>query len=64
MGKYKKIVVTEREEDLIMGIRNYQRSYPNGHPQLLWYLQQVFDELIESPPQYVPTSTRSKKTKP
>ncbi|ERJ63596.1 hypothetical protein HMPREF1555_02344 [Porphyromonas gingivalis F0570] len=39
--------LTEKEEELIRAIRNYRKSYPNGHPQLLYYASQLFDELIE-----------------
>ena len=27
--------VTEEEEELLMSIRNYCKSYPDGYPQLL-----------------------------
>ena len=64
MGKYKKIIVTEKEEDLIMSIRNYQHSYPNGNPQMDWYIRQLFDELMDMPPQYIPTIPSRKKLKP
>ena len=43
----KKISVTEKEEELIAAIRNYRNAFPRGNPQLLWYAQQIFDELIE-----------------
>lgn len=42
-----KIKLTEKEEELIRAIRNYKKSFPNGHPQLLYYAQQLFDELVE-----------------
>ena len=42
-----KIEVTEIEEDLIMAIRNYQKTYPDGYPELLWYAQKLFDILID-----------------
>ena len=64
MNKYKRIIVTEKEEDLIMSIRNYQRSYPNGNPQMDWYIRQLFDELMDMPPQYIPTIPSKKKLKP
>lgn len=38
------IKLAEKEEELIRAIRNYQRSYPNGYPQLLYYIQQLVDE--------------------
>lgn len=44
-----KIKLTEKEEELIMAIRNYQKSYPNGYPQLLYYIQQLVDELTDRP---------------
>ena len=47
----KKILVTEKEEELIEAIRNFRKSYPSGIAQLLWYGQQLFDEMIE-PPEY------------
>lgn len=47
----KKILVTEKEEELIEAIRNFRKSYPRGNPQLLWYAQQLFDEMME-PPEY------------
>lgn len=37
--------LTEEEADLIEAIRAYKRSYPNGHPQLLFYAQKLFDEM-------------------
>ena len=39
--------VTEAEADLIEAARNYVNSYPDGHPELLWYAQGLFDELVE-----------------
>lgn len=47
----KKIYLTEKEEELIAAIRNFRKAYPRGYPQLLWYAQQLFDELTE-PPEY------------
>lgn len=44
-----KIRLTEKEEELIMAIRNYRKSYPNGYPQLLYYIQQLVDELTDLP---------------
>lgn len=51
MRKRKKetIKLTETEEELIRAIRNYQRSFPNGHPQLLYYIQQLVDKLTDLP---------------
>lgn len=44
-----KIVLTEKELELIRAIRNYQKSYPNGYPQMVYYIQQIVDELIDLP---------------
>lgn len=44
-----KIRLTEKEEELITAIRNYRKSFPNGYPQFLYYVQQLFDELIDLP---------------
>lgn len=41
--------VTASEEALIDAIRNYCSSYPNGHPQLLEYAQDIFDRLTMMP---------------
>ena len=45
------INVSTKEAELIEAIRNFRKSYPRGNPQLLWYAQQLFDEMIE-PPEY------------
>ena len=42
-----KIKLTEKEEELIRAIRNYRKSYPNGYPQLLYFIQQLVDELTD-----------------
>lgn len=42
--------LTEKEEELICAIRNYRASFPNGYPELLWYCQQLFDNLVDMPP--------------
>lgn len=41
--------LTEEEKELIEAIRNYQKSFPNGYPELLWYCQELFDKLIDLP---------------
>ena len=41
------MAVTEVEADLIEAARNYVKSDPDGYPELLWYAQELFDELIE-----------------
>ena len=42
-----KVNLSEQEYDLIMAIRNYKASYPNGYPELLWYIERLFNELID-----------------
>ncbi len=41
-----KLILTEEEQELIEAIRNYKKSYPNGHPQLKRYARELFDKLI------------------
>ena len=41
--------VTPEEKDLIEAIRNYNRSYPDGYPELLWYVQELFDNMLRQP---------------
>lgn len=44
-----KIKLTDKEEELIRAIRNYQKSFPNGYPQMIYYIQQLVDELTDLP---------------
>ena len=37
--KLETLKVTPDELDLIMAIRNYNKSFPDGYPELLWYAQ-------------------------
>ena len=41
--------VTAEERDLLEAIRNYNKSFPNGWPQLLWYAQELFDNMLRQP---------------
>ena len=47
MVQKEKIKLTEKEIELIIAIRNYNKSYPNGYPQLLWYIDELLNELLE-----------------
>ncbi|MDD7080176.1 MAG: hypothetical protein PUI06_05445 [Prevotella sp.] len=47
--KTRKIAVSEEEYELLEAIRNYNKSYPDGYPQLLWYAQQLFDNMLRQP---------------
>lgn len=44
-----KMLVTPEEQELLEAIRNYNKSYPDGYPQLLFYANQLFDELVKQP---------------
>lgn len=44
-----KMVVTEQEEELIMAIRNYVKSFPRGYPQLLYYATKLFEIMTDMP---------------
>ena len=41
--------VTLEEKDLLAAIRNYNKSFPDGYPELLWYAQQLFDNMLRQP---------------
>ena len=41
------IKLTEKEFDLVMAIRNYKNSYPNGYPEIRWYIEKLFNELLD-----------------
>lgn len=43
----RKIILTELEEDLIETGRNYKRSYPNGDPELRYYLDRLTAEWLD-----------------
>ena len=47
--KKKLMEVTSKERELLERMRNYNRSYPNGYPQLLWDLQALFDKMVRQP---------------
>lgn len=39
--------LSEDELSLIEAIRNLRRAYPNGYENLLYYAQELFDELVD-----------------
>ena len=47
--KTRKIAVYEEEYEQLEAIRNYNKSYPDGYTQLLWYAQQLFDNMLRQP---------------
>ena len=44
--KLEKMEVTPEERELLEAVRNYNKSFPDGYPQLLWYAQELFDNLV------------------
>lgn len=49
MEKKIKAEVTEAEFELLEAIRNYNKSYPDGYPQLMWYATELFDNMLRQP---------------
>jgi hypothetical protein len=41
--------VTYEEKELLESIRNYNRSFPDGYPELLWFAQELFDNIVRQP---------------
>ena len=41
--------VTAAECELLEAIRNYNKSYPDGYPELMWYAQPLFDNMLRQP---------------
>ncbi len=44
-----KIAVSEEEYELLEAIRNYNKSFPDGYPQLLWYAQELMHKMLRQP---------------
>lgn len=42
-----KLILTQKEADLIESIRNFKKSYPNGEPEMRWYIERLFNELMD-----------------
>jgi len=42
-----KVTATERE--LLEAVRNYNKSYPDGYPELMLYAQRLFDNMLRQP---------------
>lgn len=47
--KMSNMKVTAAERDLIEQIRNYNISYPNGYPELMWFVQETLDKMLKQP---------------
>ena len=41
--------VTAAEREWLEAMRNYNKSYPDGYPELMWYAQQLFDNMLRQP---------------
>ena len=54
--KMSNMKVTAAERDLIEQIRNYNISYPNGYPELMWFVQETLDKMLRQPYEYKQTS--------
>lgn len=39
--------LTELEAEFIDAVRNYKRAYPNGSNELEWYIQGLYEKLLE-----------------
>ena len=47
--KMYKMLLTADEKDLIEQIRNYNVSFPNGYPELMWFVQETLDKMLRQP---------------
>lgn len=47
--KMYKMLLTAEEKDLIEQIRNYNVSFPNGYPELMWFVQETLDKMLRQP---------------
>jgi len=45
----KTIRLSEEEAELIAAIRNFRNGFPNGKTELLYYAQQLFEQLTSLP---------------
>ncbi len=41
--------LSEKEFDFIETLRNYKRSYPNGEPNIRFYLNMLYAEMLDEP---------------
>ncbi len=42
-----KVEVREKENDLIKAIRNYRKSYIFAGPEMIFYIEKLFTELMD-----------------
>ena len=50
--KARTLKLTELEFDLIETVRNYKKSYPNGEPEIRYYIERTFAEYLDEPLEY------------
>ena len=43
------IEVTDEELELLRATRNYNKSFPDGYPELLWYAEEIFNNMLRQP---------------
>ena len=43
------IEVTDEELELLRAIRNYNKSFHDGYPELLWYAEEIFNNMLRQP---------------
>ena len=39
--------LTELEAEFIDAVRNYKKAYPNGCDELEWYIEGLYEKLLE-----------------
>lgn len=42
-----KLILNDLEAEFIHAVRNYKKAYPNGSEELEWYIQGLYDKLLE-----------------
>ena len=47
--KNEKMEVTHEERELLEMMRNYNRAFPNGYPDLLWDVEEQFYKMLRQP---------------
>lgn len=47
-SKGNKMIITEKEKELIEALRNYRKAYPNGRRNLEFYIMDLVYELMDN----------------
>ena len=45
--KTRRVTLTEKEYELIESIRNYRKSYIFSGPEIVYYIEKLFTELMD-----------------